>query len=76
MQGAADGHTHRPKDAAVAEAQAAFAAAPLPPSANCPYPGFPARAGNGVQLLVDRSNGIPEQAVLGLGVGLLLGPRR
>lgn len=67
MQGAADGHTHRPKDAAVAEAKAAFAAAPLPPVAGCPYPGFPSTAGDGVQLLVDVSNGIPEQPVLGLG---------
>lgn len=64
MQGAADGHNHRPKDAAITEIQTSFANAPVPATAGCPYVGF----GNtgGVQLLIDRSNSIPEQAVFTL----------
>lgn len=64
MQGAADGHNHRPKDAAVTEIQNAFAAAPLGAPAACPYQGY--SSAGGVQLLVDRSNAIPEQAVFNL----------
>lgn len=70
MAGAADGHNHRPTDAAIADVTAAFANAPTSPTTPCPYPGYPkpvnASNANGIQLLVDRSNSIPEQATLEL----------
>lgn len=65
MGGAADGHTHRPADAAVNDAVAAMNAAPVPATTPCPYPGFPNQA-SGVNLLIDRSNQIPEQATFPL----------
>lgn len=68
MGGAADGHTHRPDNAAIAEAVAAFNAAPLPAVTPCPYAGFPTQP-SGVNLVVDVSNQIPEAAVLTLGPG-------
>lgn len=58
-------HSHRPTDAAVADAVAAMNAAPVPATPNCPYAGFPQRA-SGVNLVLDRVNQIPEQAVFGL----------
>ena len=58
MQGAADGHNHRPKDGAVAEIQSAFANAPLAAPATCPYQGYTSTGG--VQMLIDRSNPITE----------------
>jgi uncharacterized repeat protein (TIGR01451 family) len=66
MGGAADGHTHRPTDAAVNDAIAAMSAAPLPAVTQCPYAGFPKQA-SGIGLIVDRSNQIPEQATFPLG---------
>ncbi|MCA1682614.1 MAG: DUF11 domain-containing protein [Actinobacteria bacterium] len=65
MGGAADGHTHRPTDAAVNDAVAAMNGAPLPAATQCPYFGFPQQPA-GVNLLIDRSNQIPEQAVFPL----------
>lgn len=64
MSGAADGHTHRPQDAALAEVQQAFADAPVP-GVPCPYTqlGF---GGSGVQLLVQVDQTLPEQAVYDL----------
>ncbi len=64
MQGAADGHNHMPKPAAVTEAKNAFSAAPVPVVNPCPYPGFP--NGTGANLVVDVSNSIPEAPILGL----------
>lgn len=65
----ADGaHSHRPTDAAVADAVAAMDSAPVDANAPgsgeppCPYAGFPAKP-RGVQLVIDRSNSVPEQAV-------------
>jgi hypothetical protein len=66
MDGAADGHTHRPQAAAITEAVNAFNAAPVPAVASCPYAGFPTQA-SGVNLVVDVDDAITEQAVLGLG---------
>ena len=64
MQGAADGHNHKPKPAAVTEAINSFSAAPVPVTNPCPYPGFP--NGTGANLVVDVSNSIPEAPILGL----------
>jgi hypothetical protein len=66
MDGAADGHTHRPKAAAIAEVVDAFDAAPVPATTDCPYVGFPLKA-EGVDLIVDVDNSITEQPVLGFG---------
>ena len=65
MAGAADGHTHRPKDAAVTEAKNAWSASTIPVTSPCPYAGFP--NGTGGNLVVDVSNSIPEAAIEGLG---------
>jgi len=65
MAGAGDGHTHRPTDAAVNDAVAAMNNAPLLATTPCPYAGFPTQP-SGVNLLIDRSNSIPEQAVFPL----------
>lgn len=67
MTGAADGHTHRPQRAALAELQQAFADAPVPP-VFCPYTqlGFGEVAPGGVQLLAEVGNAIPEAAVFTL----------
>jgi uncharacterized repeat protein (TIGR01451 family) len=58
-------HTHRPTDGAVNDAIAAMNAAPVPATTPCPYPGFPTQP-NGVNLVVVRSNAIPEQPVFQL----------
>ena len=57
-----DGHTHRPQDAALKEIQDAFGKAPVKASPNCPYPGFGTK--DGVQLMIERGNSIPEKADL------------
>lgn len=66
MNGAGDGHTHRPQDAALTELQNAFASAPPPATAPCPYAGGGFGTTNGVQLLIDRGNAIGEQPVFNL----------
>jgi uncharacterized repeat protein (TIGR01451 family) len=70
MAGAADGHSHRPKDAAVAAVQAAFANAPVAPTLPCPYAGFPKPVNpvnnQGIKLIVDVSDSIPEQPTMEL----------
>lgn len=66
MGGAPDGHSHQPDPAAIAEAVAAFNAAPVAAVGSCPYAGFPTQP-SGVNLVVDVSNQVPEQAVLTLG---------
>jgi uncharacterized repeat protein (TIGR01451 family) len=58
MQGAADGHDHRPKDAAVNEIVGAFANSTVAAPPPCPYATF--TSGTGVQLLIDRSNSLAE----------------
>jgi uncharacterized repeat protein (TIGR01451 family) len=62
------GHTHRPLPAAIAEAVAAFAAAPVATVSPCPYAGFPL-APTGVGFVVDVDDALPEQAVLTWGGG-------
>lgn len=64
MTGAADGHSHKPKDAAVTEAKNAWSASTIPVTNPCPYAGFP--NGTGGNLVIDVSNAIPEQPILGL----------
>lgn len=64
MEGAADGHTHKPKDAAIKEFVDAFAKAPVPPTSPCPYPGVP--ASSGVEMAILPGNAIPEKPVMGL----------
>jgi hypothetical protein len=68
MSGAADGHTHRPKDAAIREVKQAFANAP-DTGFDCPYTqlGF---GSDGVQLLIEVGSSLPEQAVFGLSTDL------
>lgn len=71
MQGAGDGHNHRPKDAALTEIQTAFNNAPVPAIGGtfCPYLQFttpPFGSKSGVQLLMERSSTLPEQAVFTL----------
>ena len=68
MNGAADGHTHRPQAAAITQAINAFNAAPVAAVIPCPYVGFPAQP-SGVNLVVDVSNAVAEQAVLSFGNG-------
>jgi uncharacterized repeat protein (TIGR01451 family) len=69
MEGATDGHNHRPKDAAIAEAKATFANAPVKPTTPCPYTGFPKPTNpnnnDGINLVVEVSNAVPEQESLG-----------
>jgi uncharacterized repeat protein (TIGR01451 family) len=69
MQGAADGHTHKPKASAIADVQQAFANAPtsgqLAAVQPCHYAGYP--NGKGVDLVIDVANAIPEQPVVGIG---------
>jgi len=66
MEGAADGHTHRPLPAAIAEVIAAGNAAPVAAASPCPYAGFPSQPG-GVNFVLDVSTAIPEAAVFALG---------
>ena len=65
MAGAADGHNHMPKPAAVQDAKNAWSSSTLPVTSPCPYAGFP--NGTGGNLVIDVSNSIPEAPVLGLG---------
>lgn len=62
MDGAPDGHTHRPLTAALAEAQAMFDAAPVPAPPGCPYPGT--HKASGIDFLSVVDDPIPEQAML------------
>jgi uncharacterized repeat protein (TIGR01451 family) len=45
MDGAADGHTHKPKDAAIQEVKRAFEDGPVDAAPNCPYPGYTTEQG-------------------------------
>jgi YVTN family beta-propeller protein len=64
MIGATDGHDHRPSEEAKREATLAMAVAPVTGPTSCPYPGE--ETGNGIQLRIDDSGTIPEQAVYSL----------
>ncbi len=66
MSGAADGHTHQPKAAAIAEVKAAFNAAPVPAVTPCPYGPTPAA---GMDFVAIPGKAIPEQPVMGLDGG-------
>src|SRR5436190_5768689 len=55
-------HSHRPTDDAVNDVVGAFDRAPVDATTPCPYFGFPKKP-KGIDLIVDRSNSIPEQAV-------------
>ncbi len=67
MSGALDGHTHKPQAAAMMEAVNAFNSAPVSAVASCPYPGF--AANDGISLIVDIHNAIPEAAFTSFGSG-------
>jgi uncharacterized repeat protein (TIGR01451 family) len=62
MDGAADGHTHKPKDAAIEEVKRAFEDAPVDAAPSCPYPGFP--TSQGIDFIHVPGVAIPEQAVM------------
>jgi uncharacterized repeat protein (TIGR01451 family) len=62
------GHTHRPLAAALAEATAAYNAAPVNAVAGCPYAGFPTQA-TGVNFVVDVDDALGEMATLTWGAG-------
>lgn len=62
------GHTHRPMAAAIAEAVAAYSAAPVAAITPCPYAGFPTQP-TGVNFVVDVDDALPEQANLDWGAG-------
>jgi uncharacterized repeat protein (TIGR01451 family) len=66
MTGAADGHSHFPKDAAITEVSQAFANAPVGAVSPCPYTFDGFGSTGGVQLLIERGNTIPETAVFTL----------
>ncbi|MBA3633749.1 MAG: DUF11 domain-containing protein [Acidobacteria bacterium] len=66
MQGAADGHTHRPTDAAMNEIVAAFNAAPVPAVSPCPYADFPQQP-SGVNFIYTRDDALPEQQFMTWG---------
>jgi uncharacterized repeat protein (TIGR01451 family) len=65
MTGAADGHSHAPKNAALTEIQQAFANAPVP-AVSCPYAQLGFGGTGGVQLLIERGNSITEAPVFTL----------
>jgi uncharacterized repeat protein (TIGR01451 family) len=72
MNGAADGHTHKPTDGALKLARDAFDNAPVAAAASCPYGGFP-RKPTGIDLLLNVGRAIPEQEVMtldGLAYGI------
>ncbi|MEY2416475.1 MAG: hypothetical protein QOH53_1809, partial [Ilumatobacteraceae bacterium] len=72
MSRAADGHTHKPTDAAKAIAVNGFDQAPVSATTPCPYPGFPRKA-TGIGLLLNVKNPINEQTVIdmnGLDYGI------
>jgi hypothetical protein len=67
MESQGVGHTHRPKPAALTEIRQAFANAPVPVRADCPYRGTPSPpfpSGTGANLVLQVDDPIPEQAVL------------
>ncbi|MDR8410308.1 hypothetical protein MTP10_16365 [Nonomuraea sp. 3-1Str] len=64
MTGAADGHSHEPKDAAIEEVERAFEDGPVDPVSPCPYPGF--TTAQGVDFVHVAGKPIPEQTVMGL----------
>ena len=70
---AAAGHTHQPQAAALAEAVAAFNAAPVPAVTPCPFVGFPNRP-SGVNLVVDVDTPLPEQAALAWNTDATIDP--
>ncbi|NUW31652.1 DUF11 domain-containing protein [Nonomuraea sp. SMC257] len=64
MTGAADGHSHQPKDAAIEEVKRAFEDAPVDPVSPCPYPGFTTT--QGVDFVHIAGTSVAESAVMGL----------
>ncbi len=62
MDGAADGHTHRPLQAALDEAAAMFDQAPVTAPSGCPYPGT--HKSTGIDLISVVDDPIPEQMLL------------
>ena len=68
MDGAADGHTHRPHAAAFTEVTDAFQIAPVPAVLPCPFDGFPTQP-SGVNLVVDIDDPIAEAPTLSFGSG-------
>lgn len=68
MDGAADGHTHRPLDAALAESVAMFDGAPPSTNPGCPYSGFPAKA-TGIQMINLFDDAVTERPALTWGGG-------
>ncbi len=68
MDGASDGHSHKPKPAAVAEVVDAFNKAPVQATLPCPFGGYPTRS-NGVNLLVVVDDPIPETPEMSFGTG-------
>jgi uncharacterized repeat protein (TIGR01451 family) len=68
MEQAGVGHSHRPQAAAIAEAVAAYNAAPVAAVASCPYPGFPSQP-TGVNFVVDVDDAVAEQPTLTWGAG-------
>lgn len=67
------GHTHQPRATALAEAVAAFNAAPVPAVTPCPFAGFPNRP-SGVNLVVDVDAALPEQAALAWSTDATIDP--
>jgi hypothetical protein len=68
MNGAADGHTHRPLDAALAESVAVFDNAPMAVNPGCPYAGYPKKA-TGIQMINIVDDAVTEKAELTWGGG-------
>lgn len=66
MNGAPDGHTHRPTTAALNEVTAAYNAAPIGAVSPCPYPGFPLQP-TGVNFIANVDDALPEQPFLTWG---------
>ncbi|MGD9672076.1 MAG: hypothetical protein AB7U98_01200 [Candidatus Nitrosocosmicus sp.] len=65
MSGASDGHTHKPTGRIIDDAVNMFDNAPYHPAIadDCPYSGFP-KEKEGIGLLLDVNNKIPEMAIL------------
>ena len=63
LTGAADGHSHQPKTAAIAEVVAAFNAAPTAAVVPCPYPGT--HQPTGLDFVSIPGQPIPETPVVG-----------
>ncbi|MFC5823488.1 CARDB domain-containing protein [Nonomuraea insulae] len=62
MDGAADGHTHRPKDAGLQDLKRAFEDSPAKATQPCPYPGTP--LDDGVDFIPIVGKAIAEQAAM------------